>query len=183
VKLALKVVAGSTAGAVKDTLTLTVVAPENARMKRNPAAGIRHTQGMAGVGFKGQIFLRPRTVSFHWMEMREGTVAAVASGYHAGQNGTAHAVGSWTTVGKGNSSDGCKINGQDTVDSGDNGPPFSKGDFKWNIPWEYRANGGAATEFTRAVHHDTITKKGEATIEKKGAGPFKRKLNDPTSTF
>jgi hypothetical protein len=183
VTLSLKVAAGPNVGTVKATRTLSVVAPDDARMVRAPGTGLRHTHGKAGVGFKGEIFLRPKTVSFHWMEMREGAVAGVGTGYYAGQNGVPHAVGAWVTVGPGDSGRGSKVNGVDTVDSGDNDPPFSKGDFQWNIPWEYRANGGPGTEFTRALHHDTISAKGDATIEKKGAGPFSKKANDPTSTF
>ena len=182
VDLELKVDSGADAGTVKDTVKITVIAPDNAVMRRKPGSGLKHNKGKAGVGFLGEAFMRPKNVSFHWAEWREGSVPAVATGSFAHWNGLSHALMPWFPIGPGNSSKGCKISMQDDVFTGDLDPPFAAGDFQWNIGWEYQAAGGAATEFTKALHHGTSDKKGKATIEKKGGGPFSKKASDPTST-
>jgi hypothetical protein len=182
VSLALKVATGVDIGTVKATRTLTVVAPADGKMSQVPGTGLRHTHGKAGVAFTGEITLRPKTVSFQWVQMREGGVPAVASGSFAHWNGLAHAVGGWVTIGAGNAATGSRVNATDDIDSGDLDPPFDKGDFLWTIPWEFQVGGGPATPFTTAPHHATSDKKGLATISKKGSGTFKRKANDPTST-
>jgi hypothetical protein len=182
VSLELKIVGGTGAGTVKDTVKITVVAPDNALMQRKSGSGLKHNHGKAGVGFLGEAYMRPKNVSFHWAEWREGTAPSVATGSFAHWNGMGHALGGWMAIGPGNSSKGCKISMQDDVFTGDLDPPFAAGDFKWNIGWEYQAGGAGATEFTKALHHGTSDKKGKATIEKKGGGPYSAKASDPTST-
>ena len=171
VSLELKVVGGTGAGTVKDTVKISVIAPDNCLMQRKPGTGIKHFHGQAGVGFLGEAFMRPKNVSFHWVEWREGTAPSVATGSFAHWNGIPHALGGWMAIGPGNSSKGSKVNMQDDVFTGALDAPFAAGDFKWNIGWEYQVGGSGATEFTKAVHHGTSDKKGRATIEKKGGGP------------
>ncbi|MFE9451617.1 glycosyltransferase [Streptomyces sp. NPDC006739] len=184
VTLALKVVGGPAAGATAATRTITVVAPSDALMAQKPGTGIKHTTGTWSVGFLGEIFMRPTDVSFAQAVMREGTVAGVGSGYLAGLNGIVHPLGGIVTIGTGDAAKGSKVNGTDTVNSGNLGTPFSAGDFLWAIPWLFGLTGTTpATQFTTANHHMTADSTGRATIEKKGAGPFSRVPADPTTNF
>jgi hypothetical protein len=183
VRLVLKVVSGPSAGKTAATRQITIVAPNDALMVQKAGTGIQHTTGTWSVGFKGEIFLRPKNVSFQFMMWGEGTVPAVATGYCTVFAGLIHPVGPPLTVGPGDATNGCKVNAEDTVKSGQAGPPFGVGDFLWAIPWEFSVSGSPRTAFTTANHHATADAVGTATIAKKGAGPFSRVPSDPTSTF
>ncbi len=76
-----------------------------------------------------------------------------------------------------------QVHGLDQVDSLDNPPPFSVGDFLWQIPWQYKTSTGPLTNFTTANHHETADANGRGTIEKAGAGPFAKNASDPTTTY
>jgi len=150
-----------------------VVAPDDGQLKQKAGSTIWHVSGTASVGFEAYPYLRPKDVSFKNIEMSEGGCIGVGTGYWLSLNGLPHAVGSWQTVGSGNSVDGCRWNGTDTVQTGTfTATPFSAGTFSWAIPWRYRVGTGAAVNFTVATHYQTIDSAGTTTIEKKGAGPF-----------
>jgi hypothetical protein len=186
VRLALKVASGLSMGATAATKTITIVRPNNARMQKEPTSNLEHDTGTWGVYFLGEIFLRPKTVSFMFMEFREDggpAVTAVASGYLISGNGKQHDVGDFLIVGPGNSARGSKVNTLDMVGGGPFPPPFSAGDFLWAIPWQFRVASSAPDTFTTANHIMTADAAGTATVEKKGAGPFRRVPSDPTSTF
>jgi len=69
------------------------------------------------------------------------------------------------------------------VDTQDDPPPFSVGDFLWAIPWQFKVGSGALTTFTTLNHHSTADATGKATIEKGGAGRYSKNASDPTSTY
>lgn len=185
VRLVLKVASGPNAGRVVVTRNITVVEPNDALMVRAPSTGIKHTVNTWSVGFKGIPFVRPTDASFAHMLFGEGTVVAVTTGYcnQPPLIGMVHPVGALVSVGAGNATSGCQVNGVDTIFSGQLGPPFSVGDFLWAIPWEFSVGGSARRAFTTANHHATADAVGTATIAKKGAGPFSKAAGDPTSTF
>jgi hypothetical protein len=182
VNLKLKVQSGNCQGNGPDT-NLTIVAPSGAYMVQAPGTGIWHTQNTASVGFKGHPYLEPKDVSFKNIEFREGTCTATASGFYAYQNGDVHPVGIWVSVGSGNSTTGCRVLGEDQVQSAPKGPPYSVGDFNWPIPWEYRVAAGSATQCYTANHHKYADATGKCCIEKAGAGPFCKNAADPTSGY
>jgi len=184
VTLVLKAVSGSNPGATVATLTLTIVEPEGAHMVQHPGTGIFHVNNTWSCAFLADIFLRPTDVSFTNILMSESSVAAVASGFLAGLNGLLHDAGPLSSVGPGNSLTGCKVNIQgDRVVTGILDPPYSGGDFVWDIPWVFTVGGSAPKTFTIVQHHATSDAMGTATISKDGAGPFSRVPPDPTSGF
>jgi hypothetical protein len=191
-KLALKVVNGPSKDQER-TLDRNIIAPNDAEMTQQAGTGIRHEMSYIHVGFRGSIRLRPATVSFINLTFREGTVAAVASGCWASENGRMHPVtGSPVSIGGCNSTNGCLVNGTDTIECAAIGPygfhpTYCTGDFVWDIPWEYSTDNGTHwTSFTTATHHQwagTGVNLGRANIGKKGAGPFSRHATDPTSNY
>jgi hypothetical protein len=153
-------------------------------MVQQPGTGILHVNDMWSCAFLGDIYLLPPDVSFTYIMICEGTVAAVASGFLAGLNGILHEAGPLCSIGPGNSVTGCKVNIiGDKVVTGVLGPPYSNGDFLWDIPWEFAVGGSALRMFTSAQHHATADANGTATISKGGAGPFSRVPSDPTTGF
>ncbi len=138
--------------------------------------------GFESVGFQGHVYLTPTDVSFSNVKFQEGTANAVATGFFASVNGEVHPLGDVLSIANCNINTGCTP-GDDTVDSNDNPPPFSVGDFLWAIPWQYQASGGAFIAFTTVNHHETADATGLATIEKAGAGPYSKNASDPTSTY
>ena len=161
----------------------TVVEPSDAYMIKAPNTGVWHIQGYASVGFKGWAYLLPKEVSFSNIEWREGLCTGTGTGFFAGDTGEVHPTGSWMDVGSGNSTKGCRVQMTDTVESGPHNSPYSAGTFTWPIPWQYRVGSGTEETFTTATHYETIDSTGAMTIEKKGAGPFPKQLNDPNSNY
>lgn len=151
------------------------------------ASNIAHTHGQPDVGFKGEIYLRPKKVSFAGIRIRENTVAGIGTGYYLAWNGIAHPI----TAGLGipvavptSASEGSKALGQDTVYSGYfPGKAVERGEFTWNIPWEFKVGTGPWKQYTIATHHQHVNKHGKTTIGKKGAGPFSKRLNEPTTGY
>jgi hypothetical protein len=186
VALVLKTVSGVNSGTVVATCNITIVEPNDAQMIQKPGTGILHVNGTWSCAFLGEIFLLPTDVSFTNILMREGSVPAVASGYLASLDGQVHDAGPLCSVGTGDIAAGCKVNIQeDKVVTGILAPPppFSDGDFLWEIPWEYSVGNSALQVFTTAQHHATADTNGQATISKKGAGPFSRMASAPTTGF
>jgi hypothetical protein len=147
-------------------------------------SNIRHTQGFESVGFLAHIFLEPTDVSFANLQFAEGTTTATASGFFAADNGEVHpATNPPLAIGPCDSVVGCQVHGGDEIDSGDHLPPFSIGDFLWQIPWQHKAPTGSLTNFTIVYHHETADANGRGTIAKGGAGPYAKNANDPTTTY
>jgi hypothetical protein len=181
--LELKVASGPSTGLVVGSCTITIVEPSDAVMTQRPGSGILHLSGSWSCAFLGEIFLRPTDISFANIQMGEGTASAAASGFLSSLNGMLHSAGPMCTVGPGDILQGCKVNTLDRVITGKLDPPFSDGDFLWSIPWLFAVSGSGPKQFTTADHRATSDASGQATISKKGAGPFSRSANDPTSDF
>lgn len=177
--LVAKVLSGPHAGAIVGRADLLGAVPTGAFMTQNPGTGLWHRQNSFSVGFKGLINLTPDNVSYAGVTFREGTVAAVASGWLSNWNGLVHAIGAEHTI------TGAVVDCVDTVSSGQKSPPpdYAAGDFLWAIPWQYSDNGGAWTSFYTANHHATSAADENAMIEKAGAGPFTKNASDPDSNY
>ena len=182
VRLKLTILTGPLAG-TGPVVDITVIAPAPAHMEQTTGTKLRHTQGRASVGFKGDTYMRPKDVSFKYIQTREGTASGVGTGYYAFQSGRNHPLGDWDSVGPGNISTGSHEGSIDTIDTGDGSPPFSEGKFTWPIPWQYRVGSSTPTTYMIATHEQTVDLTGKATIRKVDAGPFTKSLNDPTSTY
>lgn len=180
VVLRLAVASGSSVGNGSN-YQIAIVSPSGAHMAKD--SNLRHTTGFAGVGFKGDIFLEPANVSFAGMFFSEGSTFAVASGFYAQFNNLQHPDGVLASVGSCNLTSGCIVIGQDRVDTGDLGPPFSVGDFLWQIPWQYSVGTGRMTQFMLANQHHFADATGKASAEKAGSGAFSKNAGDPTSSF
>jgi hypothetical protein len=161
--------------------TISVIAPSDGHMVKD--SNLRHTMGLAGVGFLGNIFLSPTDVSFANMSFGEGTVNAVASGFYASFNNLPHPEDTFGGLSGCNVTTGCLVNPHDMVDTNDKAGPFSVGDFLWAIPWQYWVGSASRTRFTTANHHQFTDATGKASIEKAGAGPFSKNVSDATSGF
>jgi len=185
VVLRLAIVSGSSQGQKKD-YTLTIVTPSAGLLSK--FTNVRHTQGYISVGFEGHPYLEPTDVSFANLQFAEGAAIADATGYFASLNGELHdPTANPENIGSCDSVIGCQVLATDTVDTLDDPPPFSNGDFLWPIPWQYKAPEGALTTFTTANQRmsavATSSTAAIATISKAGAGPYSKNASDPTTTF
>jgi len=164
-------------------VAFTVVAPTGSYMIQEPSTGIWHMTNTCSVGFKGWIYIEPKTVSFSKIQFREGSCLSTATGFWARDNGITHPIGTWGSIGGGNSTTGCRVSGNDTIQSPAYGPPYSVGTFLWPIPWQYRVGTGGATQFDTANHYFTADANGKCCGQKAGAGPFCKNAADPTSGY
>jgi hypothetical protein len=178
--------------AVKATKSFVVVEPKNVVINRQPGTGTYHRMGIASAGFKGEIFLEPRDVSFRNLEIREGSAPSVGTGSMS-QNLAGFAdigairhptIGTWVTIGNGNFATGCKAAGIDTIKALDMNPPFAVGNFTWSIPWYYRVVGTAATDRQFAfMHHEEAVDAAGAMTMTKGGTTVVHNAADPNSNF
>jgi hypothetical protein len=182
VRLELRVVSGLSVGRVVADLSVSVVAPHDAVMRKD-ARPVKHTRNTSSVGFCGETLLRPADVSFSALDFREGATNAIATGYMSNSNGRAHPVGSWFDVEPATSGDGSKVDSVDSVRTADRNPPYGEGDFLWSIPWQYHVGTDPDVTFTIADQHATSDDTGRTTIEKKGAGPFAKNPPEPTVDY
>lgn len=153
------------------SVAMIVLSPASALLTRKTDVG--YTAGLAGSGFVADLTVMPISVSFSRIEVMEGSVAAVATGYYdvvLGWNGAIHppTAGGFKPV---NSRNGGL---RDTVGSRAPGTPtpFSKGDFLWKIPQIFRVTGnsGTGTTYSTGDHlQDMVGTSGEETTSKEGA--------------
>lgn len=184
VTLVLKVVSGGDSGKIVASTTITIIEPQGAKMVQQPGTGILHVNDTWSCAFIGDVYLLPASVSFANVMIREASVPAAASGFLAQLNGQLHEVGPLCSIGPGNSVTGCKVNMVgDKVSTGVFGPPYSDGDFLWDIPWEFTVGGSSLRAFTRIQHRSTADANGTAAIAKGGAGPFSKVPSDSTTGF
>lgn len=188
--LTLNVTSGPAAGIPLAVALPFVTAPTSSYMTQVPASGLCHTTGTPGVGFRGNIFMLPTSVSFSNVQWREGNGTTIAFGSLSGLNGNVHPTGAWMSIAGGNSTTGCQVNTVDTVFTNTSAPNFSIGGFTdwsgaqiWPIEWQYSVGGGAATPYMTAFHICTINSAGTANISKAGAGPFTKAIGDGTTTI
>jgi hypothetical protein len=157
----------------------------------------QHVQNFPSAGFRGDIYLRPRSVSFRTLEWREagGLAKAYATatpnlkgGYFVYDHGKPHhptgtnpSGGKFTsevrTVADGDATNGCWVRQLDTVWSGydaafSNANPIVPSTMVWPIYWQYRVAGGADKSwntFQKAEHKAEMAADGSVTISKAGA--------------
>ena len=166
-----------------------VIRTPTAHMREQTGGARRHTNGQPSSGFKGEIFLTPRNVSFRTLRWREGVGSMVVSGSipNAWAN-LAHPVtvfGDAThgTISGGHSVNGCTVNQLDDVFSGsfaytvpDRASPRNiVGTQTWPIDWEYTyptlppAAAGWANDWIKmqkAIHQATLYENGAMTMFK-----------------
>ena len=159
------------------TINFTVVEPSGAYQIKYGST-INHA-GVCDAGFRGITYLLPKDVSFEFIEINEGTCNATATGSFAtaGWNNLPHpAWPAWASVSTGNSTTGCKVQGPnydgneyfDYIHSGDLPAACTAGKFTWDIPWEFRKPGGAASPFTTLTHYAEADGARKMTISKGG---------------
>jgi outer membrane protein OmpA-like peptidoglycan-associated protein len=192
VTLELRVAGGATAGRVASRHAITIVAPSNVRMTDVPGTAPNFSPsgpipaGRWGAGFRANIFIDPKDVSFRGIVFTEDTTRALVvppGSFLSGWAGFVHVPGSPLPGGGGNLATGTQLIGSDQVFSGSLPPrrifPFNIcGDsaFFWSIPWRYSVAGGAPVPFRIALQHSRSTLLCDAFIQKAGAGPFKRSI-------
>jgi len=96
-----------------------------------------YAAGLAGSGFEAAALILPLNVSFSGIEVREETVAGVATGYYKdvlGWDGLMHPLGALNRV------DATNNNVKDTIGTNPPGTPgpFGMGTFLWPIPLTWR---------------------------------------------
>ncbi len=220
VALNLRVQAGPSTG-LGIQKTFTVHTPIARMVARAPW---KHVQGRPSAGFIGDIYFDPKNVSFKFVKFREGRGTMVArqtgykqapsmalnapkpkplpgnpSGCFAWEGARIHAhTGIWVDILGGDSTNGCKLNGADTVYTAPNprwpnkyqaadGPGLEGKDTDvpseliWPIYWQYQAPGIAAHVITQQAKHESIMDaQGTVTTKKAGAQVI-RLLNDPSA--
>jgi outer membrane protein OmpA-like peptidoglycan-associated protein len=191
VRLELRVAGGATAGRVVSSHGLTIVAPSGVRMIDIPATAPSFSPSgpipstLWGAGFQANVFVDPKDVSFRGVVFGEGTVGSVISGSFLSVFAGPHHVNTFGPGHGGNAVTGTQVSPPaDGIFSGTRSPSTTLGplkfcgdsDFLWAIPWEFSVAGGPRTRFATANHHETSTTLCDATIEKGGAGPFKRSI-------
>lgn len=150
------------------TISLTVVEPTGAYMRRAASIPLWHENGYASLGYKASIWLTPKDVSFNWVEIREGASPVMYSGDYFNHPSVieGHPTGFWKSVGWGDIETGSRVDGQDCIQAGKYGPgpnpshvddgppkewgrdsqgnrvrisiPFTDSSYTWNIPVYYR---------------------------------------------
>lgn len=156
---------------VAASITIHTIPPLNC--KQTKAGDRKYAAGMAGSGFFGNVEVEPKSVSFSRLEIIEGTVNAIATGYYniypvvwAGAQHTP--ADKWVGI-----NDANKCLGYDKVGSDPPGTPgpFKKGYFFWPIPKFYRPVGGATgRKFCTGNHVQVMTgESGEEITAKEGA--------------
>src|ERR1044072_2150486 len=169
------------------TKQINIVAPSGGYIVQNPGSGVAHVQFTCSVGFEGRLYLEPRNVSFINVEAREGSTSSTATGWLANSGGTTHATGIWVPVGNCSLGTGCMLQAIDTIynqyPQGYGGTRWGMGEFRWDIPQEWRVGTAAAAQYTTHLHLFQSDNAGGASISKGGAGPFQRYPNDPNSSF
>jgi hypothetical protein len=144
------------------SVTMHVVRPERRQLTKRsntvvPPGDRAYTAGLSGSGFVANVRVLPLDVSFSRLQVREGTVAATASGYYntvLGWNGTVHPLGTWITL---DARNGGIIDTVGTNPPG--GPaPFSAGRFTWRIPQFYRRVGstGNGVRYSVGTHRQVM---------------------------
>jgi outer membrane protein OmpA-like peptidoglycan-associated protein len=190
VTLELRVAGGATAGRVVSRHAIAIVAPSDVRMTDVPGTAPNFSPsgpipaGRWGAGFRANIFIDPKDVSFRGIVFTEDTTRALVvppGSFLSGWAGFVHVAGVPLPGGGGNLATGTQLVGFDQVFSGSLPPrhtfPFNicgDSQFFWFIPWRYSVAGGAPVPFRIVLHHSRSTPLCDAFIQKAGAGPFKR---------
>jgi hypothetical protein len=138
------------------SVSMTVLPPRSRSLVKQSDRA--YTAGLAGSGFVADVTIMPTNVSFTRIQVWEGAVNGVATGYHdtvLHWNGLPHPPTMPLVPNASNS--GLR----DTV--GTNVPgspgPFSRGTFSWPIPQLFRAAGstGSGSVYSTAFHTQVMT--------------------------
>ena len=208
VKLKLSIESGVCAGEGPE-IGYTIHSP-NAHMRERVGGARRHVHGRPSCGFKGEIFLTPRNVSFRTLRWREGVGQMKVSGnVPAAWMGLAHPTtafgdASHGTVNDGDINNGCTVNQLDDVWSGsfaytvpDRASPRNVvGTQEWPIEWEYTypilPAGGWSNDWIamqKAYHRATLYEDGAIAMFKGHvrcatgdcmAMPVRKEIDDPS---
>jgi hypothetical protein len=151
------------------SVRMTVLAPaRRSLVKKSDRA---YTAGLAGSGFQATVAIMPTSVSFTRIEVWEGAVNAVASGYYdkvLRWNGSRHPPTDPLIP---------DANNNGLIDTIGTPPPgsaarFSVGRFSWPIPQHYRIVGsaGGGVRYSRGHHIQVMTgTNGAESTAKEGA--------------
>ena len=169
------------------SITFTVIAPSATFMGRSPGYVLKHHNGRPDCGFFGQFFLRPDTVSFKNLEVREKNSHCTANGFYLPFNNCTHqpstqTESAWFTMHDCIAGQGTPANLDDRIYSGytgEPGPPFQPGTMTWPIDWEYRVWGGPATALPQFQQSHVVDGPGQCTTSKGGTSET-TVLSDPT---
>jgi len=200
-QLELRVASGATAGRVISSHAITIVIPSAVNMVAAPGSAPSFAgwgavapipAGTWGAGFRANVFVDPKDVSFQGVVFGEATVPAVVTpagsflsvfGAHpANTFGPAHGGNATTGTAVSPPQDGAwffRSPARTIVGV----PICGVSDLLWAIPWEFSVAGGPRTRFAggfTANQHTTSTVFCDATIEKAGAGPFCRSIDGST---
>jgi hypothetical protein len=155
-------------------------------MERNILYGTYHDYGTVSCGWIGSPYItQPTDVSFENIQVREGAVYSVASGYLSPYNNILHEPGSWFSVGPVITGKGHPIYTDDTILFGPfTWTPYDNGTFIWNIPRLFKVvtAGGTEKQFTILAQVAVSTPTGKLTVTK-GVTSISKELTDPTSHF
>jgi hypothetical protein len=170
---------------------ITVVAPSDGFVLKQPLSGIKHNQNWWSCGFLGDIYVLPNDVSFFGVAFKEDDVGAAASGWLSFLNGTGHCVNGTcpqATIFNGNSNGlGARVNAEDQIFSGSyrslERGPYATGTVTWPIPWKWGVTGGTWQALVTANQTATSTSTGRCTIQKRGSNTYARELGDPTEDW
>jgi outer membrane protein OmpA-like peptidoglycan-associated protein len=202
VSFEIRVASGPSAGRVVAAPTINIVEPSAINL--DPVAGSfpdfggwgapTIPAGTWGAGFRAEIFVDPKDVSFWGVNFSEGGCPEVVTppgSFLAGFG--AHTPGGHGPGGQGNSVTGTRVNPPSWQDgvwfwkppAGNvMGIPFcGVSNFLWAIPWLFTVGGGAPTPFAGgfvANQRVRSTLACNATVEKRGGGPFCRRINGTT---
>jgi hypothetical protein len=189
VTLELRVAGGATAGRVVSTHAITIDAPSKVRMTDVPGTAPNFSPtgpipaGRWGAGFRANIFIDPKDVSFRGVVFTEGTTTAIVTGSFLAVFGKLHTPGSPVPGGGGNLARGTQLLGTDQIFSGSRSPTVTfltnicgGSTFLWRIPWSFSVSGSPSALFDTADQSHRSTLGCDAFVSKAGAGPFKRSI-------
>jgi hypothetical protein len=185
VRLALNIENGPSKGVGFLSDLLSVIAPSDAYIIKNPAVDVLHCQNYSSVGFQGFVYLLPKDVSFSNLYFQEDGGTIQAQGYYQNQNGLTHdPTGFGYSVNSCNIITGCEAF-YDTIYTNNWTGPFSPGTLTWAIEWKYGFSASDPIQsyvlFTYGVHSTVVNSKGTATISKAGSGSFTKEVSNSTS--
>lgn len=173
VTLKAKVQSGPSKGKYINSIR-TIVEPDSGVCVKRWGTYIWHIQNTFSIGLNSYMYLRPKDVSFTWLQFTEGLCNSQTTGWFNIEfiNFWHTAWGFWEGVGDGDSTDGCKIlqpNG-DFAALMDVTPPFySTGTFLWSIPWSYKA-GTYTNNFVDMNQEFKVNSAGKAEVQKDSSG-------------
>jgi type VI secretion system secreted protein VgrG len=178
-----------------NTITFTVVEPENITMRRKGST-LEHTNPWPDCGWTGLMYVHPNDVNFYRVQIRELDSQAVATGCYAGWAGIYHGnypaptrASVWLALTSHSEQRGSKSQGEDHVYSGrpvsawagGGNPPFATGNMHFPMTWQWRVRGSSTrNNFPQFRQRHVVTGPGQCTSSKAGHSESCM-YSDPTS--